>query len=89
MSADRDRSVFPPQSSSRPSGSVRSRYPRPDPRIDLTALVMGLLFLGVAVLSWTGQLGRLTQVGRDGFWWVLIALGILLLVSVVRGRRER
>lgn len=62
---------------------------RPRRRIDLTALVIGVLFLGVAVLSWTGQLGRLAQVGRDGVWWVLIALGVVLLVSVVRGRRER
>ncbi|TYP89762.1 hypothetical protein [Blastococcus xanthinilyticus] len=66
--------------------------PRPEPRrkVDLVALVPGLLFIALALATMTGldlSLGLLDDGGV--LWVVLIGAGVALLVKELRKTRNR
>lgn len=58
-------------------------------RIDIVALIAGLLFLSFSVASLTVGVLDLPRFGAAPLWVLLIGAGVVLLISELRGRTSR
>ncbi|MDQ4037299.1 MAG: hypothetical protein M3313_02860 [Actinomycetota bacterium] len=61
----------------------------PQRRVDVVALVAGVLFVFYSVISLTVGSLDLPQFGAAPLWLLLITVGVVLLVSELRSRKDK
>lgn len=57
-------------------------------RVDIVAIIAGLVFIGFSVVSLTVGILDLPHFGAAPLWLFLIGAGVLLLGSEIRGRKK-
>lgn len=71
-----------------PQPTVGRGSARPPGRIDIVAIIAGLLFIAFSVVSLTVGVLELPHLGAAPLWVFLIGGGVLLLLSELRGRKN-
>lgn len=82
MSADQPPPQDPPQPTLAPGSA------RPPQRVDLVALVAGVVFILFSAVSLTVGVLDLPDLGAAPLWLLLIGAGVLLLISELRTRKN-
>lgn len=82
MSADQQPPRDAPQPTGGPNSASLSR------RVDIVALVAGVVFILFSAVSLTVGVLDLPDIGAAPLWLLLIGAGVLLLISELRARKN-